>query len=170
MFKIWWYPQQMRAVKLTSTQQQSCLLQHSTLICKVHLLFSNQPSHFLPQPASSMSYSASLSSFDLEISHPSQDMTVLSPQHMTIPTNTACYSQCRHVHHNVYHDQKKPCGENRLGITGKLQPIPELHTNQTSRHQPLRELAWLNEQQPLTCYWVCFLSRTLRRTRVNGYQ
>ena len=52
--------------RLTSTQQQSNLGQHSTLNRKVHLPFSNQPSYFPPQPASSMSSSTSLSTFDLQ--------------------------------------------------------------------------------------------------------
>ena len=49
----------------TPTQQPSDLHQHSTLIGKVHLPYSNQPSHFLPRPASSMSSSDTLSPFDL---------------------------------------------------------------------------------------------------------
>ena len=61
MSKIWQYLQQVRVARFTSTQQQSCLRQHSTLIGKVHLPFSNQPSHFLPQRAVSMSSSAFLS-------------------------------------------------------------------------------------------------------------
>ena len=66
MIKIWWYHQQVRVARFSSTQQQSCLRRHPTLISKVHLPFSNQPSHFLVHPAFSMSSSASLSSFDLQ--------------------------------------------------------------------------------------------------------
>ena len=53
-------------MRFTSTQQQSYLRQHSTLIGKLHLSFSSQPSFFLPQPSFFMSSSASLSSFDLQ--------------------------------------------------------------------------------------------------------
>ena len=62
---------------MTSTQQQYDLRRHTTLIGKVNLSFSHQPSYFLPQPVSSMSSSASLSPFDLQ----PQNMTILSPQH-----------------------------------------------------------------------------------------
>ena len=62
--KTWSYPLQVRVARFTSTQQQFCLGQQSTLNGKVHLPFSNQPSNFLPQPAFPMSPSASLSSFD----------------------------------------------------------------------------------------------------------
>ena len=91
--KIWQYPQQMRVARFTSTQQQSCLSQHSTLNGKVHLSFSNQPSYFLPQPAISKSSMASHSSFDLQPHFTSQDVNILYFQHMTIPTNTVCHSQ-----------------------------------------------------------------------------
>ena len=67
---------------------------------QVHLPFTNQPSHFLPQPASS----ASLSSFDLQpqIQNP--------PQHMTIPTNTDCQSQMIHCFiHNQHQYQVLVC-------------------------------------------------------------
>ena len=51
MFKIKLYTQQvMVAVFTSTTQQHSCLRQHSTLTGKVYLPFSNQPPHFLPQP------------------------------------------------------------------------------------------------------------------------
>ena len=56
----------MRVARFTSTMQQSDLRQHSTLIGKVHLSFSSQPSYFLPQPAFSTSSSASLSSFVIQ--------------------------------------------------------------------------------------------------------
>ena len=49
----------MRVARFASTQQQCCLRRHSTLNGKVHLSFSNQPSCSPPQPASSMSSSAS---------------------------------------------------------------------------------------------------------------
>ena len=88
-----WCPQQMRVARSTSTQCQSDYYQHSTLINIAHLPFSNQPSCFVPQPASSMFSSASISSFDIlpQIQCPSQDMTILSPQH--IPPNTVYHSQ-----------------------------------------------------------------------------
>ena len=57
----------MRVARFTSTQQPSEVRQHCTLIGKVHLPFPNQSSHFLPQPTFSMSSSASLSSFDLQL-------------------------------------------------------------------------------------------------------
>ena len=57
-------------VRFTSTNQQSDLRQHSTLIGIVDLTFSNQPSHFLPQPPSTMSSSVSVSSFDLQPQNP----------------------------------------------------------------------------------------------------
>ena len=94
--RIWLYPQQVRLARFTSTQQQSCLRQHYTLISKVHLPISIQSSHFLHQPASFLSYLASLSSFDLQAQNLmpfSKQMTILSPQHMTIPANTVCHSQ-----------------------------------------------------------------------------
>ena len=52
--------------RFTSTQQQSDQHQHSTLIGKVHLPFSNQSSHFLPLPASTMFTMVSLSFYDLQ--------------------------------------------------------------------------------------------------------
>ena len=66
MCKIWQYPQQVRIPRFTSSQKQSSLRRHSTLIIKVNLPFSDQLSHFLPQPAFSMSSLASLSSFELQ--------------------------------------------------------------------------------------------------------
>ena len=48
------------------TRLQSYLRQHSTLVGKVHLPFSNQSSHFLPQPAFSISSFGSHSSFYLQ--------------------------------------------------------------------------------------------------------
>ena len=90
MFKIRQYPHQVRLARFTSTQQQSDLRRHPTMIGKVHLPFTNQPSHFLPQPAFSMSSSASLSSFDLQ---PFSRHGVLSSQHMTIPTSIVCHGQ-----------------------------------------------------------------------------
>ena len=54
MSKILLCPQQMRVAKFTSTQHQCDLYQHSTMIGKGHLPLSNQPSHFLPQPAFSI--------------------------------------------------------------------------------------------------------------------
>ena len=88
-----WCPQQMRVARSTSTQCQSDYYQHSTLINIAHLPFSNQLSCFVPQPSSSMFSSAFISSFDLlpQIQCPSQDMTILSPQH--IPPNTVYHSQ-----------------------------------------------------------------------------
>ena len=87
--------QQVTVARFTSTQKRSCLRQHSTLNGKVHLSFSKQPSYFPPQPAFSMSSLASPSSFDLQPQNlmPSYDMTILSPQHMTITTNTYFHSQ-----------------------------------------------------------------------------
>ena len=64
MCKIMQYPQQVRVARFSSTHPQSDLHRHSTLIGKVHHPFSNQSSHFLPQPASFMCSSAFLSSFD----------------------------------------------------------------------------------------------------------
>ena len=46
------FPQQVRVAGFTSIRQPSDLHQHSTLIGKVHLPMSNQPSHFIPKPAS----------------------------------------------------------------------------------------------------------------------
>ena len=60
------HPQEVTVARLTSTQQQSDYCQHSNLISKVHFPFSNQSSHFLPQPASFMSCSAYISSFYIQ--------------------------------------------------------------------------------------------------------
>ena len=57
---------QLRVARYTSNQQQCDLRPHNNMISKVHLPFLNQPSHFIPQPASSMSSFTSLSSFDLQ--------------------------------------------------------------------------------------------------------
>ena len=98
MFKIWKFPQQMRMARCTSTQQQSESRYLPTLIGNVYLPFSNRTSYFLPQPASFMSSLASLSSltFSLKIKCPSQNKTILSPQHMTMPKNSVCHSQLIH--------------------------------------------------------------------------
>ena len=98
----------MRVARFTSTQQQSDLHQHSTLISNVHLSFSNQPSYFHPQPTSSMSSLASPSSLDHQpqIYCPSQDMTILSPQHMTIPTNTVYHSQLSNSFIQTQHEHQ----------------------------------------------------------------
>ena len=50
MFEIWQHPQQARVAGFNPTMQQSDLRQHSTLIDKVHLPFTNQPSHFSQCP------------------------------------------------------------------------------------------------------------------------
>ena len=97
MYKIWSYPQQVRVTKFTSTQQQSDVHQHSTMIGKVHLPFSNKPSHFLPQPDFSMSSSASLSSFDVQPQNLipfSRHDPPLSSTHDH--TNEQCHSQQNH--------------------------------------------------------------------------
>ena len=107
----------MRVTRITSTQQLYDLCQHSTLINKVYLPFSNQLSQFLPQPAFSMSSSASLSSFDLqppflpltfnlEVSCPSQEIIILSLQHMTIPTNTVCHRQLIYGFFQTQHEHQ----------------------------------------------------------------
>ena len=61
-----WYPQLVRVARFSSTQQQSDLHQHSTLIGKMHLPFLNQPSHLLFQSSFFVSSSASHSSIDLQ--------------------------------------------------------------------------------------------------------
>ena len=85
----------MRVARFTSTQQLSDLSHHYTSIVKVHLPFSNQPSHFLPQAAFSMSSLTYISTHDIQ----PQDIMPFSrhdhpsPQHMIIQTNTVCNSQ-----------------------------------------------------------------------------
>ena len=54
LFKVWLYHQQVRVARYTSSQQHSDLCQHSTSVVNVLLSISNQPLHFLPQPAFSM--------------------------------------------------------------------------------------------------------------------
>ena len=56
----------MRVARFTYSQQLLDQHQQSMMISIVHLPSSNQPSHFLPQLASSTSSSASLSSFNLQ--------------------------------------------------------------------------------------------------------
>ena len=65
------------------------------MIGKAHLPCSNnQPSFYLPQHDSYMSFTASISNLDFQSKLcRSQDITTLSPQHMTIPTSTACHNQ-----------------------------------------------------------------------------
>ena len=77
--------------RLTSTRLQSDLRQHSTVIVKVHLPFSNQPSHFLPQPTFWLAFFHL--TFNLKTECPSQVMTILSPQQMTMPMSTVCHGQ-----------------------------------------------------------------------------
>ena len=80
-----------RVTSFTSTQQESCLCRHSALNGKVHLSFSNQPSYFLPQPAFSMSFLASPSSFDFQPQNPNPFLRrdhSLSSTHG--PTNEHC--------------------------------------------------------------------------------
>ena len=82
--------------RFTSTLQQSYLCQYSTLICKVHLPFLSQPSHFFHQPAFTTSSSASLSSFHLQPQNLipfSRHDHIMTYHIMTIPINTVCYSQ-----------------------------------------------------------------------------
>ena len=62
--------QKVMVVRFTSNPHQSDIRQHSTNIGKVHLPFSYQPSHFPPQPSSSMSSLASISSFDHQPQNP----------------------------------------------------------------------------------------------------
>ena len=84
----------MRVARFTSTQQQSCLRRHSILNGKVHLPFSSQPSYFLPL------------TFNLKILSPSYDVTILSPQHLTISTNTACHSQLIYIFIQTQHEHQ----------------------------------------------------------------
>ena len=89
--------------RFTSTQQQSDLHQHSISISKVHLPFSNQPSHILPQPAFTMSSLTLISSFALPpqnlmpFSKHDHPLPTTHDHDMTIPTNTASHSQLIHV-------------------------------------------------------------------------
>ena len=103
MFNIWWYPQQVMVARFTSIQKQSDLHQHHFDRQSV-IPFSNQPLHFLPQPAFSMSSLASLSSFELQ---PQNLMLFLGHDNpLTIPMNTVyhyqliyCLFQTQHEHH-----------------------------------------------------------------------
>ena len=129
----------MRVARSTSNYYQSGLLQHSTVIGKVHLPFSNQPSHFLPQPASSMSSSASLSSFDPQ----SQNlMTILSPQHITIPTNTVNHSQLliygftqtQHQHQNLRTSSISEMNSTHRPLSIDLSVLPKIIISLSFRH------------------------------------
>ena len=127
MCKIWSYPQQVRVARFTSTQQQSDLHQHSTLIGKVHLLFSNQHSHFflnLPFPCPLRPTFLPLT-FNLKIQCLSQDMTIFSPQHITIPMNTVCHSQLIYGFVQTQHEHQ----------IHRTFPVFELYSTHCSHHE-----------------------------------
>ena len=93
MFKIWLYPQQERVAGFTPTQQQSYLCQLRSAQCifpsqtNLHTFFLNL---FFPCP---LQPPFPPLTFNLKIQCPSQNMTVLSPRLMTIPSDTVCHSQ-----------------------------------------------------------------------------
>ena len=77
----------------TSDGDHIHLSQHPTMIGKVHLTISNQPSHILPQPALFVSSLA----FNLKVQCPSQHIIILHPQHMAIRANHIEYSNSPHT-------------------------------------------------------------------------
>ena len=89
---------------------------HTTLIDKVHLPFSNQSSHFLPQPAFSMSSLASCSSFDLQ----PQNLMPFSLQHMTIPTNAVCHSRLTYKEYKT-HGKQWTREVSQVSLTNRIQ-------------------------------------------------
>ena len=128
MFKIWLYPQQVRVARFISTQQQSCLRRHSTLNDKLHPSFSNQPSHFLPQPTFFMSSFTSPSSFDL---WPQNLMPFLGCQ---LSLSSAHDHTNEHYYSQLIHSFLKAQHEHQIRRSFS---VFELHSTHCSHHGSL---------------------------------